>query len=69
MKEQNRYPSFLRCVRIWRYLKLLKRAGRGHIEDGVSRIERGDLCIRCPACPCPGFNIPDNWESVSEDLR
>ena len=29
----------------------------------------GDLCLHCPACLRPGFNLPDNWDSVSDELR
>ena len=56
-------------VREWRYLKLLKRAGRGHIPGGVMNIKPGELCMRCPACPRPGFNLPTNWATVSDDMK
>ena len=69
MASQDRLKPFLRMVREWRYLKLLKRAGRAHVEDGVENIAPGGLCLRCPACPRPGFNLPDNWETVPDDLK
>lgn len=54
-------------VREWRILKSLLRAGRAHILDGVTTIQPGELCVRCPACPRPDFNIPDDWEDTPED--
>lgn len=66
---QDRLVPFLRMIRQWRHLKTLKRAGRGHEEEGVRTIAPGQLCMRCPACPVPGFNLPANWNEVSDDLR
>ncbi|GJE98466.1 CxC2 domain-containing protein [Phanerochaete sordida] len=68
-RQYDRLKPFLRVVREWRYIKLLKRSGRGHINNGVKESTPGDLCLRCPACPRPGVNLPENWESVSDDLR
>ena len=56
-------------VRQWRHVKALKRAGRGHETMGVKGTQAGDLTVRCPACPCIGYNLPENWDTVSEDLR
>lgn len=49
-----------RCVRQWRYLKELKRGGAGYTLD---ELDDGDLAIECPACPHPGRNLPDGWET------
>lgn len=48
---------------------MLKKAGRGHEPGGVDGTQPGELCTRCPACPRPGYNIPDNWETVSDELK
>lgn len=66
---KERIKSFLRMVREWRHIKMLMRAGRGHDPTGVSGTSQGELCLRCPACPKPGINIPDNWHTVSDDLK
>ncbi|KAF7982026.1 hypothetical protein HWV62_30278 [Athelia sp. TMB] len=59
----DRYPSFMRMVREWRHIKLLKRAGRAHNPQGPgpSSSTQGDCAVICPACPHPGRNIPDDW--------
>ncbi|KAL1698469.1 hypothetical protein EV121DRAFT_284741 [Schizophyllum commune] len=67
---KNRYPSFLRCVRIWRYLKLLKRSGRANDQERPpSDVRPGELALPCPACPRPGVNLPEGWESVDPARR
>ncbi|KAF7790015.1 hypothetical protein EIP86_000963 [Pleurotus ostreatoroseus] len=68
-KGTSRLKTFLRMVREYRHLKMLKRSGRGHEPGGAAATKPGELCVRCPACPRPGFNIPDNWEHVSDDLK
>jgi hypothetical protein len=42
----------------------LKRAGRGLDPKGISSTARGELAVECPACPHPGKNLPDNWQTV-----
>lgn len=59
----------MRMVREWRHLKSLKRAGRGHEEGGVAATKPGELCVKCPACPRPGVNLPEDWEQVPDDLK
>jgi len=54
-------------VREWRYLKMLKRAGRGHDATGATGTKPGELAVLCPACPQPGKNLPDGWENVPDD--
>lgn len=56
----------MRMVREWRHLKLLKRGGRGHELGGVDATQHGELCLRCPACPQPGENLPPNWKDISD---
>ncbi|RDX40319.1 hypothetical protein OH76DRAFT_1459536 [Lentinus brumalis] len=68
-RAQDRYKAFMRVVAQWRHLKLLKRAGRGHDHTGVAGTKQGELALRCPACPHVGINLPDNWETISDDLK
>ncbi|KAF7308965.1 CxC2 domain-containing protein [Mycena kentingensis (nom. inval.)] len=69
IKPPDRYRVFLRVARQWRHLHLLKRAGRGHDKYGVVGTGQGELAIRCPACPRPGVNLPDNWAEASPEDR
>lgn len=48
----------------WRNCKTLKRSGRGHDPNGVHSTNDGDLAVLCPACPHPGKNLPDDWETA-----
>ena len=59
----------MRIVREWRHLKSLKRAGRGHELSGVKGTRAGELAVKCPACPQPGFNLPDDWDTVPSELQ
>ncbi|EKM53869.1 uncharacterized protein PHACADRAFT_29178 [Phanerochaete carnosa HHB-10118-sp] len=61
--------SFMHVVREWRHIKMLKCANRGHEPGGVNATKPGELCVRCPACLRPGFNLPDNWSNVSDELK
>ena len=66
---QTRYKSFMRMIREFRHLKLMKRHGRGNIEDGLISTGRGDLATICPACPIPGVNLPENWRDVALEYK
>lgn len=68
-KIQDRYKSFMRVMREWRFLKMLKRGGRGHDATGIAGTGPGELAVLCPACPHPDINLPDNWESCSDDMK
>jgi hypothetical protein len=61
---QDRYEAFMRMVREWRHLKMLKRAGRGHDPSGVENTKRGECAVLCPACPQPNKNLPDDWQTA-----
>ncbi|EMD37240.1 hypothetical protein CERSUDRAFT_29195, partial [Gelatoporia subvermispora B] len=61
---QDRYSAFLRIMRKWRYLKFLKRGGRGHEPGGAAATGPGELALLCPACPHPGKNLPLDWENA-----
>lgn len=43
----------MRLCRLWRHLKLLKRAGIGLRCEGVASAQSGSCAIVCPACPNP----------------
>ncbi|KAF8867839.1 hypothetical protein BD779DRAFT_1463482 [Infundibulicybe gibba] len=63
----DRYPAFLRMVREWRHIKLMKRMGRGHDTGGIDNTPEGSCAVLCPACPHPGKNLPENWQSAPPD--
>jgi hypothetical protein len=65
-KPQYRYRQFLYGIRIWRHLKALKRAGRGHDPAGVAATVAGQCAVECPACPHPGKNLPSNWATAKK---
>ncbi|KAG1793209.1 uncharacterized protein HD556DRAFT_1432380 [Suillus plorans] len=67
--RKDRYEAFMRIVREWRHLKMLKRAGRGHDPAGVENTGNGECAVLCPACPQPGRNLPDNWEDAPKETR
>ncbi|KAH7904113.1 hypothetical protein BJ138DRAFT_1119717 [Hygrophoropsis aurantiaca] len=62
----KRYNEFLQAIRWWRHLKMLKHAGRAHDPDGIAATKEGALAVECPACPHPGRNLPDGWETVDK---
>lgn len=47
---------------------MLKRAGRGQDPAGASATGQGELAVECPACPHPGRNLPEGWESAGPQL-
>ncbi|KAL1698300.1 hypothetical protein EV121DRAFT_161860, partial [Schizophyllum commune] len=61
---QDKRRVFMFIIRQFRHILLLKRAGRGHFADGVATTQDGQLALRCPACPQPGRNLPDDWQSA-----
>lgn len=66
---QDRYKVFMRIVSQWRFLKRLKRAGRGHDIGGVNGTSSGELAVSCPACPRPGVNLPKGWDAAPPNRR
>ncbi|KAJ7051056.1 hypothetical protein C8F01DRAFT_999823, partial [Mycena amicta] len=64
------YPAFLRMMREYRHVVLLKRRGWfGHEGRRASEMQVGELAIRCPASPRPGINLPSNWQDAApEDM-
>lgn len=53
----DRYQVFLRVIREWRHLRMLKRHGRGNDASGVQGTTEGECVVLCPACPRPGVNM------------
>lgn len=43
--------------------------GRGHDPDGIVNTKEGECGLLCPACPQPGINLPDQWESAAPEKR
>ncbi|KAJ7185939.1 hypothetical protein C8R46DRAFT_1208043 [Mycena filopes] len=68
-KPPRRYAEFLRMVRQWRHLQMLKWGGRGHAATGVNGTAPGELAVECPACPRPGVNLPEGWEDAPAEDR
>ncbi|OCH84249.1 hypothetical protein OBBRIDRAFT_808384 [Obba rivulosa] len=75
---KNRYPTFLRMIREWRYLKALKRGGRGHERGGAQATTSGKLAVLCPAHQeektyLPGLlgptNLPMDWADAPANKR
>ncbi|KAF8425033.1 hypothetical protein L210DRAFT_3421490 [Boletus edulis BED1] len=66
---KDRYTQFLRIIREWRHLKLLKHAGCPYDCSGDAMTALGSCAIVCPACPQPGRNMPDDLSQVSPDKR
>ncbi|KAJ7069033.1 hypothetical protein B0H15DRAFT_925884 [Mycena belliarum] len=66
----NPYANFLRVVRLWNYLTLLKRSGQLHgIDLFLPHRPAGNLLVWCPACPEPGFNSDPNCPKTPHHLR
>ncbi|KZV59060.1 hypothetical protein PENSPDRAFT_596125, partial [Peniophora sp. CONT] len=63
------YKAFLRCVRMFRHLRLAKRAGAAQKVNGVYGMKPGEAALRCPACPRPGVNLPDDWDSAPPEKQ
>ncbi|KAG1781328.1 hypothetical protein EV702DRAFT_928617, partial [Suillus placidus] len=50
----------------WRHLTMLKCSGRGHDPSGIDGTSQGMCMVLCPACPQPGKNLPDGWQTVTK---
>ncbi|KAJ6488781.1 hypothetical protein C8R45DRAFT_826688 [Mycena sanguinolenta] len=72
--SQDCHQAFRHIVRQYRMTLMLKCAGRGHAPSGVKGTAQGELALPCRACPQPGRNLPQgwdtiNWDQMPEDLR
>lgn len=52
-------------IRQYRHLKMMKRAMVGYVPNGIEQAEPGSCAVKCGACPIPGVNLPDGWETSS----
>lgn len=62
----------MRLCRLWRHLKILKRAGVGLNPDGVASAKPGSCAIECPACPNPKVapRPPNVFDAgIGEDIK
>jgi len=66
---KDRYQEFLRMLRMWHHLYLLKRGGRAHDPTSAEGTAPGELAVWCPACPYLDINLPANWTSAPKDLE
>ncbi|KAJ7767601.1 hypothetical protein B0H14DRAFT_3096172 [Mycena olivaceomarginata] len=67
VQPPDRYQVFIRICREYRHLLLLKHGGRGHNPGRAKATKSGELAVRCPACPRPGLNLPDDWEMATNE--
>ncbi|KIY63263.1 hypothetical protein CYLTODRAFT_323455, partial [Cylindrobasidium torrendii FP15055 ss-10] len=65
----DRYKNFGYMTRQFFFLLRLKRSGVVHIPRPIASAERGSVAVKCWACPRPGFNLPDGWEKVQDNVR
>ena len=54
---------------MFRHLKLMKRGGRGNLSGGLMSTQPGDLALDCAACPCPGVNLPEDWQAIAAEWK
>ncbi|KAK0478694.1 hypothetical protein EDD18DRAFT_1364550 [Armillaria luteobubalina] len=59
MAPSDNFDAFIRVVREWSFIRLLKRAGMGNDHGRWKAAKPGSCTMECLACPCPGINIPD----------
>ncbi|KZP29569.1 hypothetical protein FIBSPDRAFT_884962 [Athelia psychrophila] len=55
------YHQLMYCSRSYRDLLTRVTFGYGHEQN--KEPGEGGLALFCPACPQPGYNLPDNWEN------
>ncbi|KAG1759386.1 hypothetical protein EDD22DRAFT_955913 [Suillus occidentalis] len=59
----------MHMVHEWRHLLQLRCSGRGHDPTGANGTNSRELAVLCPACPHPGKNLPDGWESAPPSIQ
>ncbi|EEB93806.1 hypothetical protein MPER_07494, partial [Moniliophthora perniciosa FA553] len=61
---KDRYEAFIRVQREWRILTMSKRGGIGNDpQRTLENIKEGELAVVCVACPRPGVNLPEDWNT------
>ncbi|PPQ72949.1 hypothetical protein CVT25_004565 [Psilocybe cyanescens] len=58
------YPKMHCTFCLWRNLMAFKCTGQGHDPGGIDATPPGGLMVEYPACPHPGCNLPDDWQSA-----
>jgi len=56
-------------IKQWRNITLLKQSGLGHDPAGIHAAMPGACAVLCPACPQPGKNMPDDWQTTPPEVR
>ncbi|KLO05066.1 hypothetical protein SCHPADRAFT_794115, partial [Schizopora paradoxa] len=56
---RRKFEEFARALRLWRHLKLLKRAGVVFINGGVESAPPGVCALKCLACPDSTYDEDD----------
>ncbi|KAJ7874256.1 hypothetical protein B0H13DRAFT_2348668 [Mycena leptocephala] len=67
-KPPSRLPQFMHMVREYRHLQMCKHAGRLHDARGIAGTKERELAIECRACPQPGINLPEGWETAPPEI-
>ncbi|KAL0566702.1 hypothetical protein V5O48_015298, partial [Marasmius crinis-equi] len=66
----GRYDELTRVLRMFRCLRMLKRGGIGNsLDPDLVNIPSGTLVVKCPACPRPEVNLPENWLEVVKEKQ
>ncbi|KAK7035593.1 hypothetical protein R3P38DRAFT_3183388 [Favolaschia claudopus] len=64
------YENFIRIVRVWAVLALVKRMGQEHGIDAMfPHRPEGNVVLYCPSCPEPGFNMDPKIGALPAHLR
>lgn len=66
---QRRYEELTNAVRRYRDMMIHKRAGRGHVPNGIASTSPGELVVQSPALPHPGKNMPSDWRTRFSSQR
>ncbi|SJK99860.1 uncharacterized protein ARMOST_03171 [Armillaria ostoyae] len=61
------YTAYLCMIREYRHIRMMKRFGRGHFDEGIKSLGLGELALPCLACPQPGINMETEWLDEKEE--
>ncbi|PBK64790.1 hypothetical protein ARMSODRAFT_1022781 [Armillaria solidipes] len=61
------YTAYLRMIREYRHIQMMKRFGRGHFDEGIKSTGQGELVLPCLGCPQPGINMEIEWVDEKEE--
>ncbi|KAF9489536.1 hypothetical protein BDN71DRAFT_1512056 [Pleurotus eryngii] len=67
--HMTRYKSFFLMVRQFRTERMFKHGGRGSVEGLMADTGKGQLALKCPACPEPSVNLPEGWQAAISEKR